>query len=43
MKYAATNSELKKQYRGFEAYKFHDRDDFCFQNISEDLKAKDRQ
>lgn len=43
MTYAATNSELKKQCNGFDAFEFHDKADFCFQKISEDLKAKDRQ
>ncbi|XP_058962190.1 actin-depolymerizing factor 2 [Pocillopora verrucosa] len=43
MKYAATNSELKKQCNGFETFEFHDKDDFCFQKISNELKAKDRQ
>lgn len=43
MKYAATNSELKKRCNGFEAFEFHDKVDFCFQKISEDLKSKDRQ
>lgn len=43
MMYAATNNELKKQCDGFVPYELHDKDDFNFKFVSDDLKGKDRQ
>lgn len=43
MMYAATNNELKKQCDGFAPYEMHDKDDFNFKFVSDDLKGKDRQ
>lgn len=43
MKYAATNSELKKQCNGFEPFEFHDKTEFNFDEIFKELQSKDRQ